>query len=150
MAAGAPPTTPEAPRPGLWKRHRTTILTVVLVLYTAALAVAVADDVLHLGFFPTRLERMARDLIAQFDHPDEAQRRKAADKLARDIDPFVAVPELFRALDSPSAPRRALAVECLRRITRAGHGYAPDAARAERRAATDRWRDWWKANRDRY
>ena len=150
MAADAPTTAPEATPPSLWARHRTACLTAALAVYALVLAVAVADDVLHLGLFPTRLERMARDLIADLDHPDEAQRRRAADKLVRDVDPFVAVPQLFRALDDPSGTRRAAAVECLRRITRAAHGYQPDAPRPERRDAIKRWRAWWRDSKYRY
>ena len=152
QGAREPAEAPPAPQPlpGLWQRHRGTVLTVSLVVYAIALAVAVADDVLHLGLFPTQLERMARDLIAELDAPDAAQRTRAADRLVRDIDTFVAVPELFRALDSRSASRRALAAECLRRITSTSHGYSPDAPRAERRAAIQRWRQWWKASKYRY
>jgi len=155
MSAASTPQAPEAAaspkRPeGLWMRYRATALVSALVLYTCVLAVAVADDVLHLGLFPTQLERMARDLIAEFDSPDPAESRQAADTLVRTIDPFVAVPELFRALGSESAARRAIAIDCLRRITGVRHGYSPDAPIAERRAAIARWRRWWKANKYRY
>ena len=107
-----------------------------------------ADDVLHLGYFPTRLEAMARDLIGKLGHPDDAERRRAADALCREIDAFVAVPELVRALESDALPRRTLAVECLRRIAGTSNGYDPDAPPGERRAAIGRWRRWWKANRE--
>lgn len=138
------------PSAGLLKRHRSTILTVALVVYAIALGVAVADDVFHLGLFPTQLERRARDLIEQLDAPDQAARQTAADKLVKEMDTFVGVPELIRALGSRSAQRRALAVECLRRITRTRHGYAPDASPQQRRAAIARWRAWWKRNKYRY
>lgn len=156
MSADAPPTPsdapPPAPRkpPGLWARHGATILTVGLALYAAALAFAVADDVLHLGYFPTRLEQMTRGLIDRFDHPDPAERQRAADELCREIDAFVAVPELFRALESDSLQRRTLAVECLRRTAKTSNAYQPDAPSDQRRAALARWRQWWTANRDRF
>ena len=143
---------PPAPRrpPGLWQRHRATVLTGALVVYTIALAVAVADDVLHLGLFPTPLERMARDLIAQFDGADDAAARAAADKLVSDIDTFVAVPELIRALGSRAQRRRALAAETLRRITHTSHAYHPDAPPDQRKAAIRRWRAWWKDSKYRF
>ncbi|MFW6164057.1 MAG: hypothetical protein ACODAJ_14920, partial [Planctomycetota bacterium] len=134
----------------LWARHKATVLTVALVLYTIVLGVAVADDVLHLGLFPTRLEAMARERIADLGHEDEERRRKAADELVRKIDAFVAVPALLDALDADSLQRRTLAIECLRRITSSAHGYAPDAPRARRRAAIERWRRWWRENKYRY
>ena len=156
MSADAPTTPGDAPsaappRPlGLWTRHRATILTVGLALYAAALAFAVADDVLHLGYFPTQLEQMARDRIARLDSPDPAERQRAADALCGDIDAFVAVPELFRALASDTQTRRAATIECVRRITQSHQGYEPDGPPEERRAAIRRWRQWWTANHDRF
>jgi len=79
-----------------------------------------------------------------------AESRRAADTLVRTIDPCVAVPELFRALGSESAARRAVAIDCLRRITGVRHGYSPAAPIAERRAAIARWQGWWKASKYRY
>jgi len=138
------------PRSGVWTRHRGTILTVVLVLYTLALAIGVADDVFHLGLFPTQLERRARRLVEQLDAPDAATRRAAAGKLASEIDTYIAVPALLRALRSDSQQRRSLAIDTLRRITKAHHGYAPDAPAPERQAAAARWRRWWNDNKYRY
>jgi len=132
------------------RRHRATILTVALVVYTIALGVIVADEVLDFGLFPTKLERRARALTQQFDHPDERTRREAAAKLIRDIDAFVAVPELLRVLSSGSPERRALAVDCLRKLTKAENGFDPDAPPAERRAAIARWRRWWRENERRF
>jgi hypothetical protein len=119
---------------------------VSFVLYTLALGVAVADDLFRLGLVPTELERQTRGLIDQFDGQEEA-RRQAAERIVRDTDTFVAIPELIRALDTGSAPRRATAAACLRRITHAEHGYDADASLAERRAAVARWRAWWQQNR---
>ena len=146
-----PSPAPTAPPPaGFLNRHRTTILTVALLAYAIALTVAVADDVLHLGWFPTDLERRARALIGQLDAPDQATRHKAADALVREMDSFVGVPELIRALGSPSAPRRAAAIECLRRITNTRHDYVPDAPPKARRQAIARWRAWWAKSKYRY
>ena len=150
QASGPPPSPPPPPRPGFFSRHRTAILTVGLVLYSAALAVAVADDVLHLGLFPTALERQARAIVARFDTPDEAARQAACEELRRDIEPFVAIPQLIRALGSGSPHVRAGAVECLRRLTKVRQGYDPAAPPAARHAAVARWRQWWKDNRQRY
>ncbi|MBM4043428.1 MAG: hypothetical protein FJ290_33495, partial [Planctomycetes bacterium] len=86
------------PRSGFLKRHRGTLVTLGIVLYTAALGVAVCDDVFHLGLFPTTYEREARSLIAAFESADEGARREAADRLCREADAFIAIPELIRAL----------------------------------------------------
>ncbi len=132
------------------RRHRTTILTVGLVLYTIALGVAVSDDAFHLGIFPTALEREARGHIRQFDSDDEAARRGAAERLVREVDAFVAVPELIRALRSGSPRVRETAIECLRRITKADLAFDPGAPPGDRRAAIATWRRWWRENRDRF
>lgn len=144
--AAQPPTRPR----GLVKRHRRALLTVALVVYTAALAVLVADELLDLGLWPTALERQARALIARFGSPDDADRRAAADEMVARIDPFVAIPELLRTLGHPSQVTRATAVACLRQITAAHHGYDPAAADEPRRAAIARWQAWWQHNQYRY
>ena len=148
-SAPAPPP-PSKPRPGFWKRHRGTILTILLALYAIGLGIAVADDVFHLGLFPTDLEREVRDLIRKLDGPEEAARREAADKLVRDGDAFVVVPALIRVLDSPSDQTRSLAADCLRRIAGTTNDYDPAAPAAARRAAIARWRQWWRENDRRF
>jgi hypothetical protein len=141
---------PPKRRATFWTRHRAAILTVAFALYTIALGVCIADDVLHLGLFPTELEREARSLIAQFDSPDAGVRSQAVERLLNDVEAFVTVPELIRALGSTSPQRRALADECLRQITQIHQGFDPNAPPAERRAAVRRWRTWWRENRYRY
>ncbi|MFP4056557.1 MAG: hypothetical protein ACLF0G_06790 [Candidatus Brocadiia bacterium] len=147
--AKAPAAPPRSERPAFWRRHRQAILTACLVLYTLVLAVGVADDVFHLGLFPTKLERRARSLIADFDGPPEVRARAAA-RLVREVDSFVAVPALLDALDSASLQRRALAAECLRHLTKVEQGFDPEAPPADRRAAIQRWRDWWAEHKYRY
>jgi len=139
-----------ARRRGFFQRHRARLLLAALVLYTIALGVAVCDDVFHLGLFPTALEREARGFIAGFDDPDEATRREAAEKLAKQVDAFVAVPELIRALGHASPTVRGLAAECLRRLTKSDLPFDPAAPPAERRAAIARWRQWWRENKDHF
>lgn len=135
---------------GFFRRHRAAILAFALILYTVALGVAVSDEVFHLGLFPTALEREARGYIERFDSPEEAQRRATAEELLRRVDGFVAVPELIRALDHRSEPVRALAAECLRKLTNAELPFDPAAPPAERRAAITHWRKWWSENRERF
>ena len=147
MDASSPPPTR---RRGFWSRHRRGILTVGLVAYTAALAVAVADEVLRLGLFPTPLEREARSLIGQFDDPSAATRREAADRFVSRVDTFLAVPELLRALESPSQRTRETAAGCLRRIAHARQDFDPAAPLPERQAAIARWRQWWAEQESRY
>jgi len=131
-------------------RRRDDIVTLGLLALTAFLGVAAADEVLDLGLFPTPLEREARELIANFASPDESARRQAVAKLMRNVEPFVAIPELIRALDSKDRRVRELAAECLRRLTATAEGYDPKAPRSERRAAIARWRKWWRQNYDRF
>lgn len=128
-------------------RHKRAILTIALVLYTVALAVLVANEVMGFGLFPTRYQRIARRLIARFNSTDQEERRAAADRLVREVEPFVAVPELLRALDADALRTRTVAVECLRRITETRQGYDPAAPVEQRRAAIERWRTWWEAHR---
>ena len=143
------PATPIARPRGFVRRHRAAILTGALVLYVLALAVAVADEVLRLGLFPTRLERMTRSLIARFEG-DDADRRAAADELMSRMDAFVAIPELIRALAASSQRTRETAAECLRAITHTRQGYGAAASPAERRAAIARWRAWWRTHKHRF
>ena len=137
------------PRASFLRRHSATLLTAGLVVYTVALGVAITDDAFHLGIFPTQLELEARGHIARFDSADEAERRQAADQLIREIDAFVAVPELIRVLDSRTMQVRTLAAECLGRITKANLDYDPAASPAGRRAAIARWRQWFQEHRER-
>jgi len=139
-----------ARRPSLLKRHRASILLAGVVLYTAALGVAVSDDVFHLGLFPTALERQAREQIALFDSSDEDTRREAADTLVRRVDAFVAIPELIRALGSESARVRERSSACLRRLAETGPPFDPAAPPAGRRAAIAAWREWWRENKGRF
>lgn len=141
---------PKRARPTFLRRHKATLLTVGIVLYTVALGVAICDDAFRLGLFPTALEREARGYIRQFDSSDEAARREAAEKLATRVDGFVAVPELIRALSSPSPRVRETAIGCLRKLAGADLPYDPAASPAERRACIARWCQWWLANRDRF
>lgn len=143
------PATPIARPRGFLRRHRAAILTAALVLYVVALAGAVANEVLHLGFFPTRLERMTRSLIARFEGGD-ADRRAAADELMSRIDAFVAIPELMRALEASSLKTRETAADCLRAITHTRQEYGAAASPAERRAAIARWRAWWRTHQHRF
>jgi len=141
--AGAFSPKPPAARKGFLTRHRAAILLAALVLYTVALAVAVGDEIFHLGFFPTDMERQARTIIEEFDDPDPGVRSAAVERLFQQIEGFVAVPELIRALGSPSPQRRAVANDCLKRLTHADLGFDPNAAPAEREAAIAAWRAWW-------
>ena len=137
-------------RRGFLQRHRARILLAAVVLYTLALGVAVSDDVFHLGLFPTALEREALGHIRQFDSEDAAARKAAADKLIAEVDGFVAIPELIRALGDSSPRVRETAYGCLRRLTKADLAFDPDAAPADRRAAIAKWRKWWDENKDKF
>jgi hypothetical protein len=66
-------------------RHKRSILIAALVLYTAALAVVVANEIFGFGLFPTRYQRIARHFIAGFDSDDARARRTAADRFVRDV-----------------------------------------------------------------
>jgi len=147
---GAEGTPPPTRRRGSWARRRLALLTAALVLYTVALCIAVGDEVLDLGLFPTRLERQARGFIARFALPDEAERQAALDELIREVDAFVAIPELIRALGARSPATRETAVDGLRRLSKTRQDYDPAAPIDQRRAATGRWRLWWKANQHRF
>ncbi|MBM4042608.1 MAG: hypothetical protein FJ290_29315 [Planctomycetes bacterium] len=149
MEASVPPQA-AVRRRGFFQRHRAKILLTALVVYTLALGVAVCDDVFHWGIFPTALEREAQGHIRQFDNENEAARKAAADKLAAEVDDFVAIPELIRALGDSSLWVRQAAADCLRRLTKADLPFDPAAAPAERRAAIARWRQWWRENKDRF
>jgi hypothetical protein len=130
-------------------QHKAGIIAAMFVAWALFLAVVVADRWLDLGWFPTALERRARRAIADLEGPEPA-RSEAMRRLGGEIDAFVAVPELIRAMGSSSPSRRAVAVACLRRITNVEHGYDPDAPPAARAAAIARWKAWWEQNHRRF
>ena len=142
--------TPVRRKANFLARRRDDLITLGLLALTAVIGVAAADEVLDLGLFPTPLEREARELIATFASPDEGARRQAVAKLMRNVEAFVAIPELIRALDSKDLRVRELAADCLRKLARTSQGYDPKAPRPERRAAIARWRKWWRENYDRF
>lgn len=54
------------------------------------------------------------------------------------------IPELIAALDSDDSAVRLTAIRTLERLTGQTLGYDHAAAEAERRAATDRWVEWYE------
>ena len=134
---------PLPPKPRFWTRHRAALLMLAFALYTVALGVAVLDEALHLGLFPTDMESHARVLIEEFDSRDPQARAATVARFFQEIEGFVAVPELIRALGAASPQRRAVANDCLKQLTQSDQGFDPHAASADRKAAIARWRAWW-------
>lgn len=151
MDAPSPPSPPPPPvtepprrrRRARFGRGRATVATLVIAGYTLALAVAIGDELCDFGLFPDRYQRMARGFIARFDSADPEDRRKAIEQFDAKIDDYLAVPELIRALDSPSLGIRTTSIGLLRRITGVTQAYDPEAPRPERQRAIARWRTWF-------
>jgi hypothetical protein len=145
-----PPPPPRRPRRARFGRRRAAVATLVIAGYTLALVVAIGDELCDFGLFPDQYQQMARGFIARFDSADPEDRRQAIEQFDAKIDDFLAVPELIRALDSPSLRIRATSIDLLRRITGVTQAYDPKAPQPERRRAIARWRSWFTNHNTRF
>ncbi len=119
----------------LWERHKADIGLAVLIAYTLSLGVATADEIFHLGIFPTKLERLIAKDIDKFDHPDPRKRDEAMRHLLQYGD--FAVPQLVGALDrGPKIRDRAM--EALRKITDLDF------------ESPEKWKNWHRLNKDEF
>ena len=66
--------------------------------------------------------------------------RRAADRGDRS-----AIPDLIALLDADESGQRMLAQQALLRMVGTDFGYDYAAPEPERRAASRRWRDWWRS-----
>jgi len=116
-----------------WDRHKADIGLAVLILYTLSLGVATADELFHLGIFPTKLERLISSEIDNFDNPDPRKREESMKHVVQYGD--FAVPQLIEALDrDPEVRDRSM--EALERIT--------DLEFSSPR----KWKEWYELNKD--
>jgi hypothetical protein len=81
-------------------------------------------------------------LYAHLDGAWPTVRREAAEELGR-RGRLSAVPYLLPRMDDEDRGVRAAAVSSLRRLTNQFFGYDPGAHFSARRAAANRWNDWW-------
>lgn len=115
----------------LWKKYKAEIGLGILILYTLTLGVATADEVFHLGLFPTKLDNLIEDAIDRTNSTDADTARRAANELVEYGD--FSVPQLIAALDG-GAPQ-AVVVQTLKRIT--GQDISDPA----------QWKDWYRQHR---
>jgi len=111
------------------------IALVVLALYTASLAVATADEVFHLGIFPTRLERMISKAIKNLKSPDAQLQDQARKELELYGD--FAIPQLIKVLDDPAV--KAQSLELLKSAS--GKDLGPDPKE---------WKDWYNRHKNEF
>jgi hypothetical protein len=111
------------------------IALVVLVLYTASLAVATADEVFHLGIFPTRLERMISKAITNLKSSDPQVKDQAQKELELYGD--FAIPQLIKVLDDPLIKTQVL--ELLK--TASGKDLGPNPKE---------WKDWYDRHKNEF
>jgi hypothetical protein len=111
------------------------IALVLLVLYTLSLAVATADEVFHLGIFPTRLERMISKAIKDLKSPDAQVQEQARKELELYGD--FAIPQLIKALDDPAIKSKVL--ELLKEAS--GKDLGPDPKQ---------WKDWYSRHKNEF
>lgn len=108
------------------------IALVILILYTLSLAVATADEIFHLGLFPTQLERMISKAITNLKSP-EPQVRESAKKELELYGDF-AVPQLIKELDDPTI--QGVVIELLREVS--GKDFGNDIKA---------WKDWYQKHK---
>jgi hypothetical protein len=108
---------------------------VLLVLYTISLGVATADEVFHLGIFPTQLERMISKAIDNLKSPDPTVRENARKELELYGD--FAVPQLIKVLDDTQI--RSDVIGLLKEVS--GKDFGEDS---------NAWRDWYKKHKSEF
>jgi len=111
------------------------IALVVLVLYTLSLAVATADEVFHLGIFPTRLERMISKAIKNLKSPNPEFQDQAKKELELYGD--FAIPQLIKALDDQAIKPQLL--ELLKEASGKDLGSDPK-----------QWKDWYSRHKNEF
>jgi len=111
------------------------IALVILGLYTLSLAVATADEVFHLGIFPTRLERMISKAIKNLKSPEAAVQDQAKKELELYGD--FAIPQLIKAMDDPQIKSQVL--ELLKSAT--GKDLGPDPKE---------WKNWYSRHKNEF
>ncbi len=109
-----------------------TIALALLILYTLSLGVATADEVFHLGIFPTQLERMISKAINNLKSPDAAVKDSAKKELELYGD--FAVPQLIKALGDTQL--RPDVIDLLKEVSGKDLGSDPQA-----------WKDWFEKHK---
>lgn len=118
-----------------WDKHKADIGLAALVIYTLILGVATADELFHLGLFPTKLDRMIAASIKKFGSAD-AKEQEAGKAEITEYGDF-AVPQLIKALNQ-SGPTRELALFCLQKIS------------DQKFTDPEQWKKWYKEHKDEF
>jgi len=119
-----------------WDKRKAEIGLAILVIYTLTLGVATADELFHLGLFPTKLDRLIATAIDNLDSSQSAVREDARRELIQYGD--FAVPALVGTLDSGSANQKNLAMEILVKIT------------DQEFDSAQRWQQWYQNHKDEF
>ena len=112
----------------LWSKYKAEIGLGILIVYTLTLGVATADEIFHLGLFPTKLDKMIATAIEKTNDPDQAVVKQAASEIVEYGD--FSVPQLIAALDG-GAPQD-LVIQSLKKIT--GQDFSDPA----------KWKEWYR------
>jgi hypothetical protein len=91
-----------------------------------------------------RLARMSAGTLRDKLGDDNLEIRRAAALACAKKGARAHVPDLIPLLEDAAVPVAAAAEEALKKLTGKDFGPGPDATRAERRTAVDRWQAWWK------
>ena len=120
-----------------WENNKGNIVLGILVLYTLSLVVITVDEVFRMGWFPTALEKQINAQVDVLVDGDEGQRNLAAQRLL-EIGDF-SVPALIKQLDAENPTVRENTTTLLTKLT--GQRFGTD---------TERWKTWFRKNRDRF
>ena len=115
----------------LWSKYKAEIGLGILIVYTLTLGVATADEIFHLGLFPTKLDKMIATAIQQTNDPDQEVAKQASKEIVEYGD--FAVPQLISALDG-GAPQDVV-IASLKQIT--GQDFSEPA----------KWKEWYSEHR---
>ena len=118
-----------------WEKYKAELGLAVLIIYTLSLGVATADELFHLGLFPTKLDRMIAQAIEKFESQDPREREQGVKEIIEYGD--FAVPQLIKALDEPGQART-LALRCLKKIS--GLDFEDP----------EKWKEWYKQHREEF
>jgi HEAT repeat protein len=108
-----------------------------LAVYVGALGVLTADNVLHLGLFPPKLDRILAADIAKLGSADEKKRVAAQGAIVAYHE--FSIPPLIRAMERGDAQQKERCADCLRQIAKK---YFLSEAKCGTDAAA--WSQWWR------
>lgn len=113
-----------------WQKHKAEIGLAILILYTVSLGVATADELFHLGLFPTKLDKLIAQSVEKLGSSDPDEVKQGSRELQEYGD--FAVPKLVAAVEGEASDK---VMENLKVIT--GQEFSEPA----------KWKEWYSEHK---